>query len=187
MRIRIRTSKIEIIHIAVAWILVSLAFSIAINMRHFAYYFIMALFTVGIGFVLHELGHKIVAQHFNCFARFKANFQMLVLMLLLSFTGIIIAAPGAVFISGNVDRRKNGIISLAGPLVNIIIGIIFFVLFMFFKVPFLRYGFMINSWLALFNLIPIDNFDGTKILIWNKKIYSFAIIIAAVLMFVSYF
>jgi hypothetical protein len=33
------------------------------------------------------------------------------------------------------------------------------------------YGLLINAWLALFNLIPIGNFDGVKIIRWDKKVY----------------
>ena len=34
-----------------------------------------------------------------------------------------------------------------------------------------QYGLLINSWLALFNMIPFWNFDGKKIFIWNKTIW----------------
>ena len=33
------------------------------------------------------------------------------------------------------------------------------------------YGFVINSWLALFNMLPFWLFDGHKILKWNKLAY----------------
>ena len=46
------------------------------------------------------------------------------------------------------------------------------------------YGFMINSWLALFNLIPFGNFDGVKILRWNKAVYFIMVAIALGFMFI---
>ena len=33
------------------------------------------------------------------------------------------------------------------------------------------YGFFINAWLGLFNMIPFAMFDGKKILNWNKVVY----------------
>ena len=45
----------------------------------------------------------------------------------------------------------------------------------------LLYGFKINVWLALFNMIPVWNFDGSKILKWNKYVYGIFIIICLVL------
>ena len=34
-----------------------------------------------------------------------------------------------------------------------------------------KYGFMINTWLALFNMIPFGMFDGKKVLAWSKPVY----------------
>ena len=33
-------------------------------------------------------------------------------------------------------------------------------------------GFQINLWLGLFNMIPFGNFDGIKILHWNRYLWS---------------
>ena len=77
-------------------------------------------------------------------------------------------------ISGRVNTRKNGIISAAGPLVNLGLAMLFLPLFLisskFFHMLAL-YGFVINSWLALFNMIPVWLFDGHKIWKWNKAAY----------------
>jgi len=77
-------------------------------------------------------------------------------------------------ISGFIDKKKNGIISMAGPLANIILALIF--LFLSTTNPpykvFLNFGVLINAWLALFNLIPFGNIDGRKILAWNKFFYA---------------
>lgn len=35
----------------------------------------------------------------------------------------------------------------------------------------IRYGFLINTWLALFNMIPVGILDGAKVLKWNKNVY----------------
>jgi len=87
----------------------------------------------------------------------------------------VFAAPGAVMISGPIGKRRNGKISLAGPLTNAVLAFIF--LMIFFASPyemlkaFAGVGFTINSWLALFNLIPVWNLDGKKIWDWSKAIY----------------
>ena len=44
------------------------------------------------------------------------------------------------------------------------------------------YGVMINSWIAIFNLIPFGIFDGVKILRWNKVIYAMLVLAAIALM-----
>ena len=47
------------------------------------------------------------------------------------------------------------------------------------------YGFRINTWLGLFNLLPFAMFDGKKIFVWNKVVYGVLVIIALGLMAVQ--
>jgi len=177
---KIKTSKTELVDLLKAWIAISIAFGILLKgSLGFQTAILVAAFSVGIGFLLHELAHKFVAQHFHCFAEFRSFDFMLILAVLMSFFGFIFAAPGAVMIQGYVDYKRNGIISFAGPFMNILLATIFLVL-LFFKIfPLIsQYGFMINSWIALFNCIPVWNFDGKKILNWNKLAYGFLVAIA---------
>jgi len=157
--------------------MISLAFAIVLGGLSvgFVYYFIISALTVGIGFLFHELGHKVVAQKYGAWAEFRANDQMLVLALLMSFMGFVIAAPGAVVILGRVNKRQYGKISVAGPLVNFVLAAVFYALLFLAPVKGLSllffYGALINSWLGLFNMLPFGNFDGIKILRWNKLVY----------------
>ncbi len=187
---RINTSKKEITDLMKAWIVVSIAFGIVLgggikNIVSVNFFFMMlvSVLSVGTGFVLHEMAHKIVAQKNGCFAEFRSFDNMLFLALFMSLFGFVFAAPGAVMINGYITKEKNGKISLAGPLTNLVIGflsiIIFFISFGIIKNIF-YYVSLINIWLGLFNLIPFGNFDGTKILRWNKKIYITAIILGII-------
>jgi len=191
---KVNTSEREIRDLIKAWIAISIAF--AMVMRGFANLsffqaFIVAAVAVGAGFLLHELGHKLVAQRYGCFAEFRSFDQMLILAILMSFFGFVFAAPGAVMISGPVGKRRNGIISAAGPVVNIILALSFLLLFYMSLGGFLSiiafYGFFINSWLALFNMVPLWNFDGAKVLRWNKKVYGVIVAAALGLMFLQNF
>ena len=182
---KITTSKTEIRDLIKAWVAISIAFGIILYSREGYLAFLISAITVGFGFLLHELGHKIVAQHYHLYAEFRSFDSMLILAILMSFMGFVLAAPGAVMIRGTnfLDKKKNGKISLAGPLVNLILAFIFLILVslgIFTKIS--GYGFMINTWIALFNMIPIGNFDGRKILKWNKLIYFIVVFIAFVFM-----
>ena len=191
---KINTSEAEIRDLIKAWIAVSIAFSMIMRgLAGLSFYqvFIVAAITVGTGFLLHELGHKLVAQRYGCFAEFRSFDQMLLLAIIMSFFGFVFAAPGAVMISGPVGTRRNGIISAAGPVVNILLAL-FFLLLLFvsygsFMAIISFYGLFINSWLALFNMIPVWNFDGAKVLRWNKKVYGIIVAIALFLMFFQNF
>ncbi len=182
---RISTSKIEIRDLLKAWIAISIAFGIILYSREGYLAFLIAAIAVGFGFLLHELGHKVVAQHYHLFAEFRSFDVMLILAILMSFFGFVFAAPGAVMIKGShyLDYRRNGKISLAGPLVNLILAVIFFIFSAVKIFPLISgYGLLINTWIALFNMIPIGNFDGAKILRWSKPIYFTFVIVAFILM-----
>lgn len=171
-------------------ILLSGGFNLNFNSGFFII-FIIAFFTAGIGFLLHEMMHKYFAVKYKLFGEFKAFYGMLWIAILFSFFGFIIAAPGAVFIKGNITKEKNGKISLAGPMTNLVLALIFLILILFLESEgifrmFLKFGFTINSLLAAFNMIPAMPFDGKKVYAWNKKIYLLVLIIGVVFFILSF-
>jgi len=186
------TSNTEIGDILRAWLAISIAFAIVLGgfslTFQFVQQFIIAAITVGTGFLFHEMMHKIVAQRYKCFAEFRAQDFMLLLAIGMSFFGFIFAAPGAVMIMArNLPLHQLGKISVAGPLTNYIIAILFLILTPFSGSAFwqmlTQYGFLINAWLGLFNMIPFFPFDGKKVLMWNKRIYGAMVIFGVLLVF----
>ncbi len=182
-----------------AGIMISLAFAILLSggftgflNKNFFIVFVIAFFTAGIGFLFHELMHKYIAQNYGLFAEFRAFYKMLWLAILFSFFGFIIAAPGAVLIKGNITKEKNGKISLAGPLTNIVLALIFLALILILDVSgifraFLNFGLTINSLLAAFNMLPVGPFDGAKIITWNKAVYYSVVGFGIMLFILSWF
>src|SRR3990167_8362307 len=126
---RITTSRKEITDITKAWLAITIAFAIVLrgNLGILEAVMVSAI-AVGLGFLLHELGHKVVAQYYRCFAEFRSFDSMLLLAIAMSFFGFIFAAPGAVMISGRVSGARNGRISAAGPAVNLALALIFLLL-----------------------------------------------------------
>src|SRR3989338_5858843 len=180
-KIKIRTSKEEIIDITKAWIAISVAFAFVLKdpSTSFIESAVISAIAVGLGFLLHELSHKILAQHYGCWAEFRSWDLMLVVAVLLA------AVFGFVFISGLVGISRNGRISVAGPIMNLVLAVIFFTLLITFPSGLIgkvsQYGMSINTWLAVFNLLPFGPLDGKKVLAWNKTVY-FAVIGIAILM-----
>jgi len=186
---RIKTSSTEVKHLLKAWVAISLAFTILFRGNFAGFQSILVIFgvsaiTVGTAFLLHELAHKIVAQRYGLHAEFRSDDKMLLIAIGTAFLGIILAAPGAVYISGYAGINRNGKISMAGPLTNIILAAFFLVLSLIIGNNMVtNYGHLINAWIGLFNMIPFAFFDGAKILRWNKKVYV-AMVAAALLLMV---
>jgi len=198
----IRTSNTEIIHIIISWLAISYAFAVLLLWSRSGIKptgdelvngifnpLVISLSTVGVSFIVHEMSHKLVAQRFGSWAEFRMSVPMLFVMfyLVLQF-GILVAAPGAVMIyGGNVGRKENGRISLAGPLSNLLLGLAFFMLLseqgILYEIG--RYGVIVNITLALFNMIPFGIFDGRKVWDWNKPVY-IVMVIAILLLLLVY-
>jgi Zn-dependent protease len=172
----------ELKDIIKAWLAISIAFGILIygTGQTLLFSIGIAALTVGLGFLAHELSHRYYARKFRMHAEFRANNLMLILAIIMSFLGFVIAAPGAVVISGFVTRKEGGIIATAGPAANLIIALLFLPLV--FVIPTIAYyGLMINAWLALFNMIPFPGFDGHRIVGWSKAAYFIMLAIAIIL------
>ena len=147
--------------------------------------------TTGTGFALHELAHKFTAQRYGCWAEFRYSRQGLLIALLTASFGFLFAAPGAVYIAGNVGKRENGIISLAGPLTNILVALAMFPVAILLNPSYIAYAAMtvafFNSFLAIFNMVPIMPLDGAKVLKWGIPIYIMSIALVGAVFAVTWF
>jgi Zn-dependent protease len=188
-RAKVRFSRTEALHLTVAVVLLTLAFTAVLDHRAGAGVFLppdtvnllAAFLAVSSGFVLHELAHKVLAQRYGHWAEFRAQFPGLGLTLLVAvLTKFLFAAPGAVLIQGRVTPRENGLISLVGPGTNFLIALVTYPLAWTTNVeaavPRIFGGIaFVNAILCLFNLIPVGPLDGRKVLHWNKLAYGLAV------------
>lgn len=139
--------------------------------------FLITAVGVGTGFLLHELAHKFVAMRYGYYAEYRASRVSLVLIVAMAFAGFIFAAPGAVIISRTSSAKEELMISLAGPMTNIILSIIFFLLLAsgIAKGPLwlsaANFALFINLTLAAFNLLPFGPMDGKKIFDCNRTVW----------------
>ena len=140
---------------------------------------VVSLLTAGVGFLLHELAHKVVAVRFDQVAEFRADYGMLFLAIASALVGFIFAAPGAVYHRGMLTDREHGLIALAGPVTNLVLAVVF--------VPVLvagattdssfvtlvgSRGLAINLFLAAFNMLPFGALDGKTVVNWSKAVFA---------------
>ncbi len=186
---KVHFSLIEIKHILISALVLSVAFALALSDGIFNLSIsrlpILVLFSfvaVGVGFLAHELiGHKIVAQRFGLYAEYRMWNFGLVIALLSSLAGFVFAAPGAVYISQKMDlwgkptpvsRKRMGIVGLMGPAINVIISVLFLAFSLVFNHELFSMGASINIWLAIFNMLPVPPLDGSKVFAWDKKTWA---------------
>jgi Zn-dependent protease len=186
--------------LAIAWFAITLAFTIvfvregifSIAPSTFLLVFGISAMTVGVGFILHELAHKFAALHYGHWAEFqKDNLMLLVAVVVAAIAGFVFAAPGATVISAPaLSRRENGLISAAGPVMNLVLAI-----------PFVgmalaggglvavlgSMGWKVNAMLAAFNMLPVGPLDGKKIAYWNPVVFVLLIAAAFGLLVAPYF
>jgi Zn-dependent protease len=171
----LRFSWTEIGHLALGMALVA-----AVGMSIFGFQFqpeYVAMFVSA--FLLHELAHKFLAQFYRAWAEFRVIFFGAIITAVAIFLPFKFIAPGAVFISGSVSERRNGKISLVGPLTNVALGAGFLLAYMLAESQLLVVGARFNAWIAIFNLIPFMGLDGSKIFAWNKLVWILALAASA--------
>lgn len=182
----VRFSRRELRDLIVAWVALGIAFTFFLE-RELAFGLLqgelplgpavgtlaLSMGTVGVGFLLHELAHKLVAVRFGQLAEFRADYGMLALAVGAGLAGFLFAAPGAVYHKGRITSRQNGLIAVAGPLTNVALAGLFLPLL---TVPGLvragQLGVTINLLLAGFNMLPFGPLDGRKVLSWSKVVFA---------------
>ncbi len=175
-------SERELKEIGISVVVLSIIFS-DFTITSIMYSFI----AVGFAFVLHEMGHRFVARRYGFHAEYRMWVNGLIFALFLAVISggsFVFAAPGAVYIGGIIPRDKHGKIALAGPMVNVILAVIFFAI-LFVAGIFTIMGFgaslllviclqsiMVNLFLAAFNMLPSPPLDGASVMAWNKWVWA---------------
>ena len=150
--------------------------------------------------VPHELAHRAAGRRLGCFARFALDERG---FLITTFLNLVFAVMsvfgilfGAVFFSGYTliscvfgrSRSNDGLIALAGPLTNIALGVLGFMLMRLvpsFTVPWiiLQETASLSVWVAFFNLLPFGPLDGRKVMEWNSAVWAVVFVVSLVLWF----
>ena len=190
------TRRNEVLEFAKAWLGTALAFAVLfsrgdIMSPQFGRILLIAALTAGLGVILHELAHRVVARYFGATAHFVANNGMLIMSIVIAFTGFLFAAPGAVWHSGYLTRRQVGLIAGAGPIVNMVLAVLFVGGLVALRdanvspmiIAGLNMCYFVNAILAVFNMLPFGPLDGTKVLNWSGVAFGGMLAVAIAIVF----
>ncbi len=197
-----RIGNTELIDLLLSLAALTIAFAILGERRlPGAEVFFVSAVGTGTGFLLHELAHKYTAQRYGYWAEYRANRPGLLLIIIMAFFGFIFAAPGAVMIhkartgaddrwsasqvwqaeqpgQAEAERRETLWISLAGPMTNIVLVVLFF-LFLASDatqsglwMSAANFALFINLTLAAFNLLPFGPLDGKKVFDSSRLVWA---------------
>jgi Zn-dependent protease len=189
---KMRFSRTEIEHLIIGTgLVIAVGVSFLIGSTSSTLALVIATIIFAMGFILHELAHKYVAQAYGLWAEFRLNVFGVILTAISIVSPFKFIAPGAVVISGFADRNKMGLTAIAGPIVNVVISVgLLTTLPVLARTPFyvaVLYGAAVNAFLALFNLIPFSIFDGRKVYAWNKRYWAAIFLVSLVLTVYTYF
>ncbi len=183
----------ELLDLAAAWVAMGVAFTLflfgpdVVSSPAVVELLAISMATVGLGFLLHELAHKVAAVRFGQVAQFRADYGMLFLAVMSGIIGFLFAAPGAVVHRGRITEREGGLIALAGPATNVVLALAFGALAL---VPALatvgRLGAAINAFLAAFNMVPVGPLDGRTVLDWSPAAFGAGMGVSLVLVYVFF-
>ena len=184
-----RFSRREVKELVISIGVMSLAVAYTNDFMQTLFMFPFALMILAPAFALHEIGHKFAAQKFG----YKAEYQMWKNGLILALAMAVITtwfgskflfiAPGAVYFRSTLahhgGKNEIGKIGFAGPLVNLGLVAVFGLIGILAPNQLLRIlgsmGVYVNSFLAVFNLIPFGPLDGRKVLEWNRVYWGIAL------------
>lgn len=174
--ILLRFSLLEVVHLAIGTGLVA---AVGLSFYHYQVRWdFLAVFISA--FIVHEFGHKFLAQIYHAWAEFRV---LLFGAALTAFSALPILAfkfiaPGAVFI-GPLSQSKTGRVAWIGPLTNLAMGAGFVAAYLIssslpydIPVQILAVGAYFNGIIAVFNMIPFMGLDGAKIFGWKKSVWA---------------
>lgn len=192
----------ELLEFAKAWLGTALAFAVLYSGPSrtdiqflfspvFLRVLLLAALTAGLGVILHELMHRVVARRFGATAHFVANDSMLLISILIAFSGFLFAAPGAVWHTGRLSKRELGLIAAAGPVTNMVLALLFVGALLAARggntsdivLIGLSMGYSVNAILGVFNMLPFGPIDGAKVLNWSSVAFGVLVGIAVLIAF----
>ena len=197
-------TKEEIKNILLTIIIISILFTIHMTQKtqwtqtNFINILILTIIIFTISLLAKIYSQKLLAQKYHYHIEYKIWGYGIVFAVVTMLLNIFIITPGY-FKYGLYDRiatsQEKAKIALMGPTVNIVLAVIFLIPILVTKTTLtdmilvklaLLIGYYINTYMAVFNLIPFMKLDGLKIFEHDIKMWIIPMIISIILIIISF-
>lgn len=162
--------------------------------------FLTTMGLVLVSFIPHEMAHRVTARSMDAYAEYEMWAPGLFISVLTAFLGFVFAATGGTRMYVRTRERYGlsvpdltlkmiGFVAMVGPLLNVSLAVVFAFFSQAVQVPAVQgvnpliAGATINSYMALFSLLPVYPIDGYRILRWNPKMWALTGIMAILTFF----
>ncbi len=183
------STKYESLDLIIGLSIVALAWAIPsmlISRFSFWYYSSIMIVMVLITYSIMILPQKLMAKRYNCESRYVLSKIGLILTIVTAISPVRFLSPGVLIVPeiNYLSKKQQGLISFIGPIINIVIGIVYLFLGAFLITPnnpeiprLMLNGSFLASQFVFFGLLPFGLSRGKKIYNWNKIIYFIMLVI----------
>jgi Zn-dependent protease len=151
--------------------------------------FFITLILVAVALAVHEIAHRAIALWLGYRSQYKAWLLGLVLGLVVAFvsngTLVFIAAGSLIITHLEIHRlgkahyelsyKHLGWIAMSAPIANMLFAVLLKSLEMGTGLSIFHKAMMINIWIALFDMVPIPPFNGSRTFFGSRFIYIFVL------------
>jgi len=151
--------------------------------------FFIVTILVAIAFLVHEVAHRTIALWLGYKSTYKVWLVGLVAGLIVAFVSngrLLFLATGGLLIAHleihrlgkgyyELNMKHLGWIAMSGPIANMIFAAILKGVHSFMPLPIIQKLMIINIWIALFDMLPIPPFNGSKTFFGSRFIYIFVV------------
>jgi Zn-dependent protease len=160
-------------------------FNVSIGLRNF----VITMLLVALAMLVHELAHRTIAIWLGYRSQYKVWLLGLVIGLVVAFVSngylLFIAAGTLVITHLEVHRLGKGYyatnmkhlgwIAMSGPIANMLFAVVLKSIYLATSSPLVHKAMLINIWIALFDMLPIPPFNGSRTFFGSRFIYVFVV------------
>ncbi|MBW2972560.1 hypothetical protein KY359_05990 [Candidatus Woesearchaeota archaeon] len=150
---------------------------------------LITLILVALVLAVREIAHKTIAVWLGYKSQYKGWLLGLVVGLVVAFVSngyLLFIAPGRMEITHlpihrlgkgyyELNMKHLGWIAMAGPVATMLLAVLFKSLSVTSAAPVFHKAMMISIWIALFDMIPIPPFNGSRTFFGSRFIYVFVL------------